>query len=143
MLVHLKKETTTSKSSGSESKEPTTSTSAKPKIIPTNPKDGKIEKKAPLPNKSNAPSLVSPGTNTAPTSKGSDLHSSTIPSEQKEVSNAKSPSTADSLGKAQEAKKLKESKPELSSNNETEKKLEKTTTPNESKPIAVVETKDE
>ena len=38
---------------------------------------------------------------------------------------------------------MKESKPELSSKNETEKKLEKTTTPNESKPIAVVETKDE
>ena len=139
-----KKETTTSKSSGSESKEPTTSTSAKPKIIPTNPKDGKIEKKATLPTKSNAPSLVPPGTNTAPKSKGSDLHSSTIPSEQKEVSNgSNAKSTADSLGKAQEGKKLKESKSELCSKNETEKKLEKTTTPNESKPIAVVETKDE
>ena len=139
-----KKATTTSKSSGSESKEPTTSTmSAKPKIIPTNPKDGKIEKKAPLPNKSNAPSLVSPGTNTAKKSKGSDLQSPTIPAAQKEVSNAKSPSTAESLGKAQEGKKLKESKSELCSKNETEKKLEKITTSNESKPIAVVETKDE
>ena len=138
-----KKETTTSKSSGSESKEPITSTSAKPKIISTNPKDGKIEKKAPLPNKSNAPSLVPPSTNTAPKSKGSDLQSPTIPAAQKEVSNAKVPSTADSLGKAQEGKKLKEPKPELCSNNETEKKLEKTTTPNESKPLPVVETKDE
>ena len=140
-----KKETTTSKSRGSESKEPTTSmTSEKPKISSTNPKDGKIETKAPLPTKSNAPSLISPGTNTAPKSKGSDLHSSTIPSEQKEVSNgSNAKSTADSLGKAQEGKKLKESKSELCSKNETEKKLEKITTSNESKPIAVVETKDE